>query len=286
MNRTFVTLAHDYRGEFIDNWLLSEKIDGMRCLWDGIGPRTEIPPYANKVKNKVTGLWTRYGNVFNAPEWFTDELPRGIMLDGELFAGDLQTTKRLKTDIPVEKVWRNAKFYAFDIVPLISFFSTGKINNPYFTKQINLSDMYKYHEQITFIRDRPFEERMMRLQQEDGNDSLRILPYRRIDNIHEAMRHFNDVVETGGEGVVVRDPKSGYHVKRTRSVLRIKMQNESTCKVVSISYEPRSLFVDWNGLKFNIGSGLKVLPLVGSTIKFKYAGLTDEGIPREARMIR
>ena len=49
---------------------MSEKLDGMRCVWDG-----------------VSKLWTRSGNEIYAPAFFTHALPVGTVLDGELFLG-------------------------------------------------------------------------------------------------------------------------------------------------------------------------------------------------------
>ena len=48
-------------------WLMSEKLDGVRCYWDG------------------TKMYTRTGNDFFPPQWFTDGLPVDLALDGELF---------------------------------------------------------------------------------------------------------------------------------------------------------------------------------------------------------
>lgn len=48
-------------------WLMSEKLDGVRCYWDGIN------------------MFTRNGKDFNPPQWFKDLLPKNLALDGELF---------------------------------------------------------------------------------------------------------------------------------------------------------------------------------------------------------
>lgn len=61
-------LLTDYRGQLIDGWLVSEKLDGWRIFWDG------------------SQLWTREGNLLNPPDWFVAGLPE-TPLDGELFAG-------------------------------------------------------------------------------------------------------------------------------------------------------------------------------------------------------
>ncbi|NQW99944.1 DNA ligase, partial [bacterium] len=61
-------LAKTYEGENPKGWLMSEKLDGVRALWNG------------------RELMTRNGNVILAPGWCTSALP-AVSLDGELWAG-------------------------------------------------------------------------------------------------------------------------------------------------------------------------------------------------------
>ncbi len=68
MNESKMCLGRDWQGENIDGWLLSEKFDGCRAYWDG------------------SKLWTRGGNIINAPEWFIRGLPASH-LDCEIWAG-------------------------------------------------------------------------------------------------------------------------------------------------------------------------------------------------------
>ena len=61
-------LAQNYDPEKHDptGWLMSEKLDGVRCYWNG------------------STMYTRNGNPFFAPKWWKDKLPK-IALDGELW---------------------------------------------------------------------------------------------------------------------------------------------------------------------------------------------------------
>ena len=61
-------LAHNFDPEKHDpkGWLMSEKLDGVRCYWNG------------------KTMHTRNGNPFYAPEWWKKNLPQ-IALDGELW---------------------------------------------------------------------------------------------------------------------------------------------------------------------------------------------------------
>lgn len=49
-------------------WLMSEKMDGVRCYWSG------------------TCLYTRTGKLIFAPKEWKDQLPK-LALDGELWSG-------------------------------------------------------------------------------------------------------------------------------------------------------------------------------------------------------
>ena len=85
---------------------MSEKLDGVRCYWNG------------------SKLYSRNGNQFFAPQWFTDALPKNIALDGELFTkrGDFQNiigivkahdTKNSKGS------WKDITYMVFD-APLLN----------------------------------------------------------------------------------------------------------------------------------------------------------------------
>ena len=65
-----VMLAYAYDPERDDptGWLMSEKLDGVRCYWNG------------------KDMFTRNGNPFYAPTWWKEKLPK-IALDGELWSG-------------------------------------------------------------------------------------------------------------------------------------------------------------------------------------------------------
>lgn len=48
-------------------WYMSEKLDGVRCFWNG------------------RNMYTRNGNIFYPPDWFKALLPKTLALDGELW---------------------------------------------------------------------------------------------------------------------------------------------------------------------------------------------------------
>lgn len=88
-------LAKDYDGQDVTGWLISEKLDGVRAIWDG------------------KALWTRNGNRINAPEYFTANLPK-IALDGELWLGRGRFQEMVSILRKRGADWSGVSFLAFD----------------------------------------------------------------------------------------------------------------------------------------------------------------------------
>ncbi|MBF0451109.1 MAG: hypothetical protein HQK75_10430 [Candidatus Magnetomorum sp.] len=67
LNKPFLMLAHTWNEKMdINNWFMSEKLDGVRAYWTG------------------KQLVSRAGNTFHVPKWFTQNFP-SVPLDGELW---------------------------------------------------------------------------------------------------------------------------------------------------------------------------------------------------------
>ena len=79
-------------------WWVSEKYDGLRAYWDG------------------QKLWTRKGNLIHAPGYFLAELPRDIVLDGELWIGHgrfEETASIVRSQTPDDR-WKLIHYMVFD----------------------------------------------------------------------------------------------------------------------------------------------------------------------------
>ena len=80
-------------------WLVSEKLDGVRGLWDG------------------GALVFRSGLPIAAPAWFTHRLPSGVRLDGELWLarGQFEAVSGVvRKAVPVDAEWRAVRYQLFD----------------------------------------------------------------------------------------------------------------------------------------------------------------------------
>jgi DNA ligase-1 len=82
----------------VSKYLVSEKYDGVRAVWDG------------------SVLRFRSGNVVNAPRWFLSKLP-ATPLDGELWIarGKFdQLSGVVRKSIPIDDEWRQVSYMIFE----------------------------------------------------------------------------------------------------------------------------------------------------------------------------
>ena len=96
-----------YKNQDIRNWLMSEKLDGIRAFWDG------------------KKLYTKNGNEIFTPKKFTNNFPN-FPLDGELWTkrGDFENIQSIVLDkIPSSK-WKEIKYHIFEAP-----FSKGNFKN-------------------------------------------------------------------------------------------------------------------------------------------------------------
>lgn len=142
--REFVMLMHSLKEVLYGpRWFVSEKFDGQRCFWDGgvtRGMAKAEVPWANtqkdaryKERQVATGLWSRYGHVIHAPDWWLDGLP-AVPLDGELWMGHgtFNRCRSTVSKLPANRddsEWSEVSYRVFDIVPAVSFCCEGRVNN-------------------------------------------------------------------------------------------------------------------------------------------------------------
>lgn len=158
-NREFLMLAETYdsKKQGLGDWYCSEKLDGMRCLWDGgitTGLNMSEVPWSNRIReagNRVegsgnericTGLWSRYGKPIHAPEWFVRQLRDNFPypLDGELWIGKGQfqnVMSAVKKLDPVDSEWERVKFMVFDAPSYQQVFADGMINGTNYVQMID-----------------------------------------------------------------------------------------------------------------------------------------------------
>ena len=94
-------LAQKYEEKKHDvvGWWMSEKLDGVRCYWNG------------------SKLLSRNGNMFHAPEWFLRGFPKDQTFDGELFLkrSSFSDTVSIVRSHGLDEEWKTIKYLIFDM---------------------------------------------------------------------------------------------------------------------------------------------------------------------------
>lgn len=247
-NREFLMLAHKYDPKrTVGGWWASEKLDGMRAYWDGgvtRGTPKQLVPWANHDKDEryveppiCTGLWSRYGNVIHAPDWWLDKLPFAP-LDGELYIPEFrQELMKIVKKIDGSGDWSNVKFYVFDSPPFEMVLGDGRIYNNSYKKifeNVDLPDTseLEYVPKPTYtLRDR------YRHMSRYGNEI--VIPHDQVQLAYDQkhaeqmiaeMTH--QIVGQGGEGLIIRDPDTWYECKRVHSLLKVKPTDDMEGTIV------------------------------------------------------
>jgi DNA ligase-1 len=242
----------------LSGWIWSEKLDGVRALWDS-----------------RRGLISRNNHAFKTPSSFTSSLPRKIFLDGELYI-DRGMFHDTVSVVRTREVWTPlVKFKIFDV------WSPATRNYGY----LDRLDWFKQQNAYTLL-----------------SDHIHLINSFALDtgNADEITSLLGSVIQKGGEGLILRDPKGLYTEGRQSAnksgILKVKPSLDDEAEVVSVSLDEGrkgSVTVrDNEGRIFKIGSGFRDIkseppPQVGSVITFGYTSRhEDSGIPRFPRFLR
>lgn len=289
--REFLQLCQsfDSKKHHIAGWYMSEKLDGMRCYWDGgitRGLKSSEVPFSNTTKDGryvntllATGLWSRYGKPIQAPDWFLDQLP-ALPLDGELYMGigrfqeTMSTVKQLEPD----NRWSAITYKVIDAPAYSVMFEDGKINVPNFKKDIKgvLPWVMKRLRGNEFVQPKDFESTyrylcalVKRTENMEVHMQLR-LPFTTGEARQHLDEYLNAVLYRGGEGIVLRNPIMPWRPERTHHSLKYKPYTDSEGTVAGYVW----------GRETDKGS--KLLGLMGAMIinwngvMFELSGFTDE----------
>jgi DNA ligase-1 len=96
-------LAHKYKGQDPTEYYISEKLDGMRCIYDGVSD-----VFISRNNKEI---------IF--PKFFTKNFPSQV-LDGELYTKrqDFKGTGIFRKKVPIDYEWKHGVYMVFDL-PMI-----------------------------------------------------------------------------------------------------------------------------------------------------------------------
>lgn len=248
-----ILLAKVYNNNIhLENYWVSEKLDGVRAFWNG--------------KQFIS----RRGNIFHAPKWFTKVLPQ-LSLDGELWLGRgrfEELSGIVRRQNPTDSDWKNIYYMVFDLPHSPSVFN------------VRLKQLDKI---ITEI----------------NSKHIQLIKHYKVATHLNLQKQLNTLVAQGAEGLMLHAGASLYKSGRHNDLLKLKKYDDA--EAIVLKHLPGKgkykglmgsiLVENRDNKRFKIGTGFtdaerKHPPAIGSTISYKYTGLTNHGIPRFASYMR
>lgn len=269
----------------IKDFLISEKLDGVRALWNG------------------KHFYTRNGNVINVPKCFTQGYPK-FFLDGELwskradFNNIISITNKSNASC---KDYENINFYVFDVPHFETFENLENI-------KIKELDCNILSEKLCFLESRL---QILRDFLRGKVTTIRIIRQEKLENMRALESKLDSITKLNGEGLVLRKNHAPYIAGRSNYNFKLKKFQDSECKVKEITQgkgkfegkmgaiicvqtlesfspniHPKLNATNKNELiEFKIGTGFsnnlrENPPKVGTIITYKFQGFNKNGTPK------
>ena len=206
---------------------------------------------------------SRLGNEFFAPKWFTAAFPK-TPLDGELFGGrkQFQRTVGIVKRQDESDLWKELQYVVFD----------APSHSGVFEERVAFIESTLSALKVTWLVAHKHELC-------HGTEHLRV-ELARVEGL-------------GGEGLMVRQPKSRYEAGRSHTLLKVKSFHDTEARVLGHvagmgRHKGRlgALLVELpDGTTFNVGTGFSDVerenpPAIGTIITFRYQELSNSGTPR------
>ena len=248
-----VLLAENYNSSVdVSQYLISEKYDGVRAIWDG------------------KQLITRQGNAINAPAWFTKNLPK-IAMDGELWLGRGQfdaLSGTVRKDVPNDAEWQSITYNIFELPNAPGTFEARAKRIVEIAKQANLPQL----KAVAQFRLKNQTILNLRLKQvvKNGGEGL--------------MLHRADAQYITGRNDALLKLKPLYDAEAT-VIAHTPGKGKFKGKLGALVVETPE------GIRFKLGTGFSDMqrespPKIGSLVTYTYKDKTKTGKPRFASFLR
>ena len=248
-----VLLAENYNSSVdVSQYLISEKYDGVRAIWDG------------------KQLITRQGNAINAPAWFTKNLPK-IAMDGELWLGRGQfdaLSGTVRKDVPNDAEWQSVTYNIFELPNALGTFETRAKRIVEIVKQANLPQL----KAVAQFRLKNQTILNLRLKQvvKNGGEGL--------------MLHRADAQYITGRNDALLKLKPLYDAEAT-VIAHTPGKGKFKGKLGALVVETPE------GIRFKLGTGFSDMqrespPKIGSLVTYTYKDKTKTGKPKFASFLR
>ncbi|MBC3830647.1 DNA ligase [Undibacterium amnicola] len=239
-------------GANISDYLMSEKLDGVRAYWDG------------------KQLYFRSGRVINAPIWFIDKFPTHA-LDGELWMGRGQFERlsgAVRRSQANEDEWRQIRYCLFEY-PL----AQGD-----FDQRLQRLSGIVEKLQIPWLQVIP-QEAVKSVEQVETK--LKQLTLQKAEGL---VLHLASAEFQSGRSDFVYKLKPQFDAE-AKVIAIIGGQGRLQGMMGALLLETR------DGKQFKLGTGFddeqrKKPPVIGTWVTYRYRDLTSNGLPKFASFVR
>jgi len=250
---TAVLLAKIYNDDIdINQYLISEKFDGVRAIWDG------------------KQLITRQGNLIVTPAWFTADFPK-TPLDGELWIkrGAFDVVSGIvRKQTPVDAEWRQVSYLIFELPH-----GKGDFSMRYQTLKRTIGSAKLNHlklvQQFKVSNKAQLKQKMVAVVKAGGEGLM----------LHRA----NALYQTGRSDVLLK--LKPFLDAEAVVIAHVAGKGKYEGKMGALLVELP------NGIQFKLGTGFTDAqranpPAIGTNVTFIYQEKTKKGKPRFARFLR
>lgn len=246
-------LAQNYSDKFDPaRYLVSEKLDGVRAVWDG------------------QQLRFRSGRVIHAPAWFTADFP-SHPLDGELWMGR-QSFERLSAAVrrqdPNDDEWKNISYQLYELPDGKGNFATRIHTLETTVAQLGVSWLKVLPQNR--VADKLALKALLEKVVHGGGEGLmlHLFDAQWQTGRSEILLKLKPQLDAEAE-VVAHEPGQGKYLGMLGALV-VKTPN---------------------GQRFRLGTGLsdeqrRHPPELGATITYRYRDLTSTGLPKFASFLR
>ncbi|UCV27222.1 DNA ligase [Ferribacterium limneticum] len=248
-----ILLANVYREQVdVSRYLVSEKLDGVRAIWDG------------------QVLRFRSGKTIHAPDWFIAGLPEQA-LDGELWIarGQFERVSGIvRREVPDEAGWREVRYMIFELPGAPGTFSERAERIRRLVHQANVPWLREI-EQFS-VANRTSLKKHLDEVVKGGGEGL--------------MLHLADAAyETGRSDVLLK-------LKPWQDAEAVVVAHQAG-KGRFAGYLGALKVRTPDGREFLLGTGFSKAqrqqpPAIGTTVTYRFRDLTNKGMPRFACFLR
>jgi DNA ligase 1 len=246
-------LAQDYKpGVAPSLYLISEKLDGVRALWDG------------------KSLKFRSGQAISAPAWFTAKLP-ATPLDGELWLarGKFDELSGIVRKLQaVDDEWQRVKYMVFELPAGDGTFEQRSQKLQALVKQVSWPPL-QWIEQFKLADEKALQAKLKQITSQGGEGLMLHLASAPITQGRSSVLLKLKPVSDAEGKVTAHIPGKGKYAGML-GALQIKTEDGQIVKI---------------GTGFSEAQR-RSPPAIGSTITYTYRDKTPSGKPRFASFLR